>query len=334
MEKKTPKINSLNGLKIFGYLCVFTSHAHLMLRNKFSVMLFFMISGFLLFYRHQDFDQPLTFRTVAEFAFNHIKRFWPVHILLFLVSIALRWSEISGMNLSDFLRNSAMHICLLQSLSANPFRFNYASWYLSALFILYWTALPAIGMMRTAKNPFALLMLLILVCGVLDYYTLKYEPTLDFTYWHPICRIPDFLIGMTVCRIFKEYPLSVDHAIHDLLNFAVVSLFFTMLMIQFYLKESNHYFALLFSLVLYILAHDRGWLCQLLTMPLIQSLEKIGLEFYLCHELIIFVIENKLSASKIQVWVLSLIASLIVAYGLHWIRSLNIRKKLSKGEPT
>lgn len=322
------KIYSLNGLKAFGYICVFTAHAHLMLRNKFSVTLFFIISGFLAFYNRQPPLESIKFTNIVSYSFKHIVRLWQIHILFFLLSIVIRRAEIP--NYGNWGAYAIEQILLLQSLSLQPFHYNYASWYLSCLFILYWIALPAIKWVTHTKKPIKYVTLLIIFYYIADYYVVKNAPFLDFTYWNPFYRIPDFIIGMFVCRIYEEYPLEVSSAKFDFLNSFVVVSFVLCLLVQFHLLETNNFFVLLFSIGIYILAHDRGWFCEILHSKLLQHFAKIGLEFYLCHELVIYSVEKLLYNNiffngyniNILIWVIAFPISITIAQITNKLKSL------------
>ena len=343
------KIKSLNGLKVFGYLCVFTSHAHLMLRNKFSVTLFFMISGFLLYYsknvpRSNDYcitnaeNQTLNLKSIVEYVIIHIKKIYPIYLFFFCTSLLIRKEEIQLLaNNFQLVWHSLQHVFMLQCFSMQPFRFNYAAWYVSCLFILYWMALPSIYWTKKIESPLKWISILIILYYILDYYILKFEPLLDFAYWNPVYRYPIFLIGMLSGRLFCEtrssllrLSLTKRELVFDLLNSVIVLTFAIMLLIQFQIPESNNYFTLLFAVSIYVLAYDKGWLCKALGHPLVQWFSNIGLEFYLCHELIIFVVERQIkqlsqienwhNSANIWLWIVAFPLSIITAYliaGIH-----------------
>ena len=345
------RIKSLNGLKVFGYLCVYTSHAHLMLRNKFSVTLFFMISGFLLYYSHNNSMSDkkvelLNFSETVRYVFSHIRRIYPIYLFFFFVSILTRKSEMELLFKDS--RGGLLvfqHVCMLQSLTLQPFQFNYAAWYISCLFILYWLTLPGIYWVKKVKSPVKCISITIILYYILDYYILKYAPVFDFSYWNPFYRYPVFLIGMLTGRLFCEIDLEkgvtgvceilnynrrqTDRLLTSMFNFldsGIVLAFTIMLLIQFNIPESNNYFTLLFAVALYILAFDKGWLCNLLNGSYVQWLSKIGLEFYLCHELILFVVENYLKKfelsygrTNILLWIIAMPISLVVAFGVNQV---------------
>lgn len=114
------KIYSLNGLKAFGYICVFTAHAHLMLRNKFSVTLFFIISGFLAFYNRQPPLESIKFTNIVSYSFKHIVRLWQIHILFFLLSIVIRRAEIPNYG-------NWVHMLLNKYYFCKAYRYNHST---------------------------------------------------------------------------------------------------------------------------------------------------------------------------------------------------------------
>lgn len=141
-----------------------------------------------------------------------------------------------------------------------------------------------------------LLAFVLVVQYVVNYYFLKFEPSLSFIYSHPVYRVTDFVLGMLTAKMFLKY-----HRINfstDLINLlqAISAVVFTaMLIASFNFRETTNYFSILFIIVIFIQAFDRGWLSEILKNRIIQKLSNISFEFYMCHELILFVLEKNIS---------------------------------------
>ena len=321
------KIKSFNGLKVLLALCIYSAHAHLMLRNFFSVSLFFMISGFLLYYTWNDRLKDYNFKMNIKWACRHVMKLYPLHICMFLASIIVRFDWVKSTPIKELLLKGFFNITLLQSFTESPYTFNYCSWYISTLSILYFIALPSIKFIKKNSKFTEMIITIILVFQyIVNYYFIKFDTLLSFIYSHPIYRFTDFILGMLAAEMYlkfirtKEDGISIN--ILNILQSIIVVLFTSMMIASFNFKETTNYFSMLFIFVLIILAFDKGWLADLLNSSRMQFLAKISFEFYMCHELILFVIESNMynyllinneKLGLIIVWIIGLPISIICA---------------------
>ncbi len=105
------KIKSLNGFRIIVAICIYTSHAHLMLRNFFSVSFFFMLSGFVLYYTWEERICNVNFKSSVLWTLKHIMKIYPLHILMFIISIFVRWEWVSSLSHKELLIKGLLRGC-------------------------------------------------------------------------------------------------------------------------------------------------------------------------------------------------------------------------------
>lgn len=87
------KKSQLQGLRAMAYISIFLSHVTAVDRPiaSWGVSVFFVLSGFLLTYRHlmdQGLD-PVTFRYSFDFSFSRLKKIYPLFLVtLFFATVA------------------------------------------------------------------------------------------------------------------------------------------------------------------------------------------------------------------------------------------------------
>lgn len=332
------KIKSLDGLRVVVALCIYTFHAHLMLRNFFSVSFFFMLSGFVLYYSESDRSIDFSIINNIKWSFKHIIRLYPLHILMFLFSIFIRYEWVESLSTQDLLIKGFLNITLLQSLCLNPYTFNFCSWYISTLCIIYFFALPIINYIKKSSYETEMLLAIIIIFQyIVNYYFLKYEPHLSFIYSHPIYRITDVVLGILTAKLFLKYrKKNINVELINISQLFIVVIFTIMLIASFNFRETTNYFSVLFVFLIFIQAFDKGWLSGLLNNRYVQGVAKITFEFYMCHELILFLLEknitpylsiNNQTLKCLIVWFVGLPISLICAKVLNITFTKKIRGK-------
>lgn len=301
------RIYSLDGLRVLFIIFIFTSHCHLMLRNMFSVQFFFLLSGFVLYYNNKQ-QTTNNKQQTTKFVYKHIKNIYVLHIITFLIAIFLRQDVIVNYSISDWFAN----IFLIQSFMENPYTFNYCSWYISVLFVLYWITLPLIKKIRLIENIWPVITIIVILQFIINYYYILYYPKLMFLYSFPLYRVLDFSLGMMVAKIYDEHKCIISEQTFNFYNTVIVILFVVGLIASFYFIETLNYFTILFLPSIYILAYDKGWLCEILKNKYIQLFSKYVLYFYLTHELII-ALNERFITNNFSLWISSLIFSMMVA---------------------
>lgn len=87
-------IKSLQGLRAIAMISIFLFHAGLLPNGIFPVTLFFLLSGFFMYYKHNNISEELSIINSIKFGVNKIKKLYPMHIATFVASIFIRYSWI------------------------------------------------------------------------------------------------------------------------------------------------------------------------------------------------------------------------------------------------
>ena len=200
MKGATKKLNSIQILRGIACLMVFYSHISFFLPECFglghaAVSIFIILSGFLI-----GFNGNLP-RNGIEYAYNKMKKLWPLHCVMFIVSIPLLFLETALIvNLKTIVKlfvKGVINLCLLQSWigkSSIYFGYNGVAWFLSTMMFLYLAAPYLYRFFKTKKCLISLcimyLIMIVLGCLIGKY---NYEYT---TYIFPIIRLFDFTCGI------------------------------------------------------------------------------------------------------------------------------------------
>ena len=81
------RLDSLQTVRAIGFLSIFTSHAGLSMLGPFGVSVFFVLSGFVFYYNYCDRQIQCTPLKNFSFTFKHIKRLYPLNILMLIAAI-------------------------------------------------------------------------------------------------------------------------------------------------------------------------------------------------------------------------------------------------------
>lgn len=91
-------IKSLNGLRALAMLGIFLFHSGLLLKGTFPVAFFFILSGFMTYYTLSKRNEIISFIDKANWFFNKVLKFYPIHLITFLMSILIRWDYVVRLN--------------------------------------------------------------------------------------------------------------------------------------------------------------------------------------------------------------------------------------------
>lgn len=253
---------------------IFLFHSGFLLQGTFPVTLFFMLSGFMMYYTKRDTIKPLT----------GIKKMYPLHIITFIIAIFVG-NVAKNYSLDFAIKSAILHLFLLQAwFPKYTLTYNNLSWYLSVTFFLYMISYPLVKIIRKAPKPklilaFALSVTIAINC--IDRYILG-----AVLYMNPLYRILDFLTGMLIAKIFMEQENSV--AFNGNLTEIILVVWFVIqygisLMITGTVEPG--YFSILFALAIYVFATGKGFVSKILSKPIFDKMAAYTFDFYMIHEL-------------------------------------------------
>ena len=203
-NQNTAKINSFQGLRSIAFLAIFFCHAGLTYSNLggWGVSVFLVLSGYLLALRHKDLKCDKAWSAPA-FSFNHIKKLYPLHILMLLLGLfgGLTLNLLSH-NEVDFFQTGKFFVVdsfLLQSwipIRSWYYSINGVSWYLSTIAFLYFTFPYVNKILRRASVKAYIIMLLLLPA-------IQYGLSLAFLRYNLGIKNDVYLWAMNICPLYR-----------------------------------------------------------------------------------------------------------------------------------
>ena len=233
---RQPKLNVLTSLRFFAALCIVVLHAgnHGLLPMKYvqifdlskGVTFFFVLSGFVLGYTYNG-------RAVNAWRFFQARfaRIWPVTILsiffvlLILPKLIYLPSSSGGWPVGIVL---ILNLLCLQAFFPVPdvfFSFNAVAWSISAEVFFYF-CFPLIHKLKTSSLLIITILyslLILLLAYLLSFSDLVgfSSESLDipvwqgFVYINPIARLPEFLMGILLARLFLSEQFVLIRHLYD-----------------------------------------------------------------------------------------------------------------------
>ncbi|WP_354345513.1 acyltransferase family protein [Phyllobacterium ifriqiyense] len=259
-----------------------------------GVSFFFVLSGFILTYSYSHRFE------IRQFYVSRIARLWPVHLTTLLIAIPVADQSGAVPSLTNAL--------LLQAwipVVGYVFSLNAVSWSISAE-VLFYALFPVL---RGRFLEPAIWITVALTVGILlglDLFAKEIWPPVTppmgqfysayVVLQFPMMRLLEFCVGMVAGRIFVARKIGTNTS-HEL---AVISLAMVFAIFSQPIRTvlSDHGFshtglwvsqssgAVIFAALIYVFAHERGWIsCALKARPLV-FLGEISFSTYMLHQIV------------------------------------------------
>ena len=335
------RIKSLDGLKVIMLFLIFCWHTP---ENPTGVIgkpivdlgaraceVLFIISGFLVGYNHYHNLIPATLKDSWNYVLRKIAKIWPLHLICFLiVFIYLVSINQFTFNISDIF-SAITNIFLLQAWTNNPFSFNGATWFLSALLFCYIMSPLLMSVFKKSKQVIIVtfvscivIRLLLELCNI-DFFLLNFHTS-------PIIRCIEFYIGMLMVPEYFNLKDTFNDDQNTSLVMSVVEILITLLYIILTTKMERiwirGYFVLNACVLVFIYALNSGILSRILNLKIFTLFESIQMEFYILHQAVIKVFAHMLSVFIQSVFMQSIVLFVITVL-LAIIYKRFFRKKFS-----
>ena len=222
MQKQ--KIQTLQSLRGLAFMGIFLSHLGLAKLGAWSVSVFFILSGFVMYYSYENKTLHSSIKDDVLFAINKIKRLYPLHLLMliaalvFMVTGFFLYSNRSAEVIFSDILQICLNIMLLQSFVPREefyFSLNSVSWYLSVSLFLYFSFPFIMSKVKACKSPKAALIkigilyvLLFVLSGMSQVIGFSKEFQTWLTYINPLFRVFDFVIGIYLGFIYLNKTTS------------------------------------------------------------------------------------------------------------------------------
>lgn len=305
MAARPPTLPALTGLRFLAALPVVLFHllprsamspgwAHLADQGYVTVGLFFVLSGFVLTYAHASDDtvRPGPFYR-ARFA-----RIYPVYALAMLLALPAYAAFYPSLRLPawEFPVDLGIRFTLLQAWHPSWVRhYNVPSWSLSVeafFYALFPLLRPTVMKLSRTEIPRSLIMVGVLAAFAPAFFEWMYPgtgPASDgyralMIKFHPLIRLPEFLVGMLLGRLFTVSEGRLSARVAD--GFVLLSLSLLALAIGFrmpYVLLHTGGLTLPFALLIWALASGQGWTARLLSSRPMQALGNASYALYILH---------------------------------------------------
>lgn len=301
------KIYVLQGLRGILLLEIFMFHSFQtrLFNGAFAVSAFFMLSGFVLVYKHLNDDTAA--QNPYHFARKKILSIYPYHVLFLLLAFIpcitrmIAANEFSGI-FSQFSQ-LAVSLLLVQSWIPDTsyyFSMNGISWYLSTSIFLYF-CFPFIcshlKQWHTRRHAYVVMVFLILVdlfislaAFCFEYYNISFLASHWFTYIFPPARLPDFLIGCCLGYLYlnhrDDYTNIPDKALHVLEAFTIVGIMASILFYNIASIDPVRYvslFAIPSLLLIFLALSPKSIFSKFLLSDILIQLGDMSPYLYISH---------------------------------------------------
>lgn len=283
---KVKTLPALDGVRVLATMGIFLFHSGILLNGTFPVTLFFMLSGFMMYYTKRDDIHPMT-------GIMKMRKMYPLHLLTFLLSIIV-WQPWRKYTLDYLLKAGILHLTLLQAwFPKYTLTYNGLAWYLSITLFLYAISYPLILFTRRIKKPLPIILLLLLVIKAINWHW-----GASALYTNPIYRVFDFLLGMTIAKYYLDNDNLTEKSA-NLLELALIPWFLLQYGVSFVFGYTPGSYSVLFSVTLYVFAVGKGYVTKILSLSIFHRLARYSFEFYMIHELALRVFRKVFSDETI-----------------------------------
>jgi peptidoglycan/LPS O-acetylase OafA/YrhL len=338
--RRTPELLSLTGARFFAAIYVVFYHflvsnlsiSFLPLRNVLSaghcaVGFFFVLSGFVLTYSYVP-SGPHSIKLLS-FWKARFSRIYPAYFLAFLLAAPFQIAgsiRVNGLTIAieKLSAGAVLYLTLLQSWTPwTAWYWNIPAWSLSVEVFFYF-CFPFAALRLCKVPPRTCLKL----AGVIWLLGLA-APALYCAFWpvashtplplgqvaletNPIMRLPEFLAGMLIGRIFvsgfRLTPRLASWLSVVALASLVLALSFSSAVPR--LLFSNGLLTPFFALLIFTLAHQSGLLAKFLSHPALKVLGEASYAIYILQYPVSYLCQldhNKFSILRFSVYLLALI---------------------------
>lgn len=314
-----PLIATLTSLRFFAAAAIVLYHlnAAQFLQNMppslaNGVSFFFVLSGFILYYNYRNMRR----QDVGGFLVNRIARLWPVHAVTFVICLAFLPGAEKFLTSPQHQVAALFNLVLLHSyipIKEMVFSVNAVSWSISAELFFY-CVLPIIILSGRIWLALALSALAVVVqLSFIEVYghtaLIGATPTEPWAinwfiaiWQNPLVRVFEFVIGVAAGHLFVRHQASdmsrmaatvfeaasIAAVIFVIANQGFVMRHLNLAGLEFWsawLAQSGG--GISFAILIYIFAHQAGYISRLLMTPGMIFLGEISFAMYMVHQIII-----------------------------------------------
>ncbi|MCU7617837.1 acyltransferase [Chryseobacterium sp. PBS4-4] len=300
MKKNLP---ILTGLRFFAALYVFIFHINLTQPVDFlgtfiysfikqgagGVNVFFILSGFILFYNY--YGKQINF---SEFILKRLAKIYPVYLAGFFICLII--VKVMQIEIKDFFEIQVMNLLMVQSYLPKFAQVWYGggSWSISTEFFFYLCFPLLLHLISNlSKKKAILVFFLCLLCSIMPgiLYNLKLVP-FALHYAFPPARIFEFASGMIVAMLVIKYRITLSIIIiYTVILCSFLFFLFVGRKLEGYVIQ-NIIIIPLTSIILIISTTPKKHILNFLRNKLFVYLGNISYSFYIIQIPILIILEN------------------------------------------
>lgn len=333
-------IKPLTSLRFIFALMVFAAHcyvidphfSHFLYKEGFvGVSFFFVLSGFIIAYNYQHkIEQKEVSR--RQFWIARFARVYPLHFATLLLSL-LTGGYLLAINWDTVLRFCSQLFLLHPFVPKMDyfFSFNSPSWSLGCEQLFYFL-FPFLALW--VNNTRRLLGILITI-GILFTWGMYFTPEEQIrAYWYvnPLTRLPDFLVGMLLFKLFDKSTKTwstnraTGYEIGAILLFAAFYYLGSSGLLPKVYRYSVYYWTPV-SLILYVFAMNKGIISRFLSNKYLVIGGDISYSIYLIH---LFVIESYKNTGWNYPWQIAIPVLFALIIGLSLLSFYYFEKPINR----
>ena len=305
MEKQ--KIQTLQSLRGLAFMGIFLSHLGLAKLGAWSVSVFFILSGFVMYYSYENKTLACSIIDNVLFAIKKVKRLYPLHLLMLMAALVFMaagfflHSERSSTVIVSDISQICLNTMLLQTFVPREefyFSLNSVSWYLSVSLFLYFAfpfIISRVKKCKWVKAAFVIIggmyVVLFIMSGMSCVAGFSKEFQKWLTYINPLFRVFDFIIGNYLGFIYLNKTTRRDGG-----GYTLVQCIALLLIIITYLIHINNDIAWFndtllnipsAGLFVYVLACRKGLVSKCIDNKFLLFLGDVSPFGFLIHQMVI-----------------------------------------------
>ena len=299
--KKRKYLKYISFIKFFAMIIIIKWHQFLHKNWGFHVggrmvEILFISSGFLVGYNYFNFPINSTYENSFKYAYKHLRVFYPLYIINFIVGLIENKIRFNHINRTPFstltnIQIILINLTLLQTWSKyiNSI-FNNATWFLSVLMQAYFLSPFLLKGIKNIKISATLFIIVSLIRILVEYFVKNGEINLfpTYLYFGPIIRLLEFYLGMLMIPLFFYLKTKQDKIAKYKI---ILDVFYTIIQIfapiqQYLIMKKYNYIYSSFHVIyccffVFIIANDYGFLSNITNNKILNKLKSCQYEVYI-----------------------------------------------------
>lgn len=352
--KKKGMLDTLTSFRFFAAVLVFIFHVGIFTKYQtgyLGVSFFFILSGFILAYSYSNKVKTLSHLELKNFYIARFAKIYPIHILTFFLAIPYYFFIPLKHEPILYVFQAFTNILLIQSfIPFGNISFNGVSWSLSDELFFYalfpFLIVISFKCLKSIKGMliFSLSLWLAIVIFISNFFSEINDFNTWFTYYFPVIRIVEFIVGITIGLVFLEIKNNFSKFSSIFYSFLEISAITLLIMIVIISPDfiQNLRYGLIYTpflaFLIFAFSFQKGYISKLISKRIFVYLGEISFSFYMIHNLVLsyifFLWKPNIEAYLLitSCFIISLILSSILYHFFEEPMRYKVKNSLSKIE--